>query len=269
MPTFQSTLPARGATRWTRWTRRFLSISIHAPRTGSDADGCAQGDSARSISIHAPRTGSDGVIGHKRFSQIDFNPRSPHGERLYRSYYLLAHNQISIHAPRTGSDQTATAEQKHSSDFNPRSPHGERRERHRSSPNNNYISIHAPRTGSDATRFSRCRRGEAFQSTLPARGATSRQGNRREDEAFQSTLPARGATKWYRSIPEPRTISIHAPRTGSDHLHALHQEGGILISIHAPRTGSDRRASAPEGVFVHFNPRSPHGERLCCLCRWK
>ena len=82
MPTFQSTLPARGATRWTRWTRRFLSISIHAPRTGSDADGCAQGDSARSISIHAPRTGSDGVIGHKRFSQIDFNPRSPHGERL-------------------------------------------------------------------------------------------------------------------------------------------------------------------------------------------
>ena len=40
---------------------------------------------------------------HKAFRVCDFNPRSPHGERLYRNnsnFFRL----ISIHAPRTGSD---------------------------------------------------------------------------------------------------------------------------------------------------------------------
>ena len=55
-------------------------------------------------------------------------------------------------------------------------------------------------------------------------------------------------------------ISIHAPRTGSD-LHALHQEGGILISIHAPRTGSDHHIRILLSADGDFNPRSPHGER--------
>ena len=79
------------------------------------------------------------------------------------------------------------------------------------------------------------------------------------------------------------TISIHAPRTGSDVLatNLSHLE---FISIHAPRTGSDGRSSsstmsplvfqstlpargATEAddfqvpYFEHFNPRSPHGER--------
>ena len=34
-------------------------ISIHAPRTGSDADISAIGKDKYNISIHAPRTGSD------------------------------------------------------------------------------------------------------------------------------------------------------------------------------------------------------------------
>ena len=56
---FQSTLPARGATkaRAQRWNR--LVISIHAPRTGSDAI-----DPLTNVAI-----------------SCDFNPRSPHGER--------------------------------------------------------------------------------------------------------------------------------------------------------------------------------------------
>ena len=35
----------------------------------------------------------------------------------------------------------------------------------------------------------------------------------------------------------------------------------IVISIHAPRTGSDQLAGAASGHPLHFNPRSPHGER--------
>ncbi len=78
------------------------------------------------------------------------------------------------------------------------------------------ISIHAPRTGSDMAK-----RGES-----------------RGRHAFQSTLPARGATDAAREADEIARISIHAPRTGSDwgeNPSALF----AYISIHAPRTGSD------------------------------
>ena len=55
---FQSTLPARGATLADVVPVPQLRISIHAPRTGSDADD------------------KKGLQKH-----LDFNPRSPHGER--------------------------------------------------------------------------------------------------------------------------------------------------------------------------------------------
>ena len=61
------------------------AISIHAPRTGSDA-AVAQAPSARRISIHAPRTGSDPTA-------------DPANEAI----------AISIHAPRTGSDERPDA----------------------------------------------------------------------------------------------------------------------------------------------------------------
>ena len=238
---FQSTLPARGATRAAQHQQKCNLISIHAPRTGSDehdlsvpclrrqfqstlpARGATNHNSRSSyachISIHAPRTGSD--------------PRD--------ATHLHQHH-ISIHAPRTGSD----------------SP-DESRERNRP------ISIHAPRTGSDG--ISRARRCAIlpFQSTLPARGATSPVRSQCSDTLFQSTLPARGATfrRFRRVLPlgfqstlpargatgscielfDAREISIHAPRTGSDDAHRLHRllDG---ISIHAPRTGSDPSAKA-------------------------
>ena len=56
---------------------------------------------------------------------------------------------------------------------------------------------------------------------------------------FQSTLPARGATNGISRYSMPLLISIHAPRTGSD--------------------GTDAASVAQD---CHFNPRSPHGERL-------
>ena len=102
-----------------------------------------------------------------------------------------------------------------------------------------------------------------FQSTLPARGATSiidgitgsidisihapRTGSdlnadyqRARDEEFQSTLPARGATESARRNEDAGNISIHAPRTGSDERLRHHGNQGETISIHAPRTGSDQ-----------------------------
>ena len=101
---FLSTLPVRGATVGIDLLRQGISISIHAPREGSDsADGDTLGEKLKflstlpvrgatrhlddrqgreMISIHAPREGSD---------------PAPHGSRHQRG--------ISIHAPREGSDR--------------------------------------------------------------------------------------------------------------------------------------------------------------------
>ena len=99
---FQSTLPARGATRRASGETSNGAISIHAPRTGSDRPpvGVVRG---QEISIHAPRTGSDGHT----------PPEVPQ-------------TLISIHAPRTGSDMSTSLYGVIGTHFNPRSPHGER-----------------------------------------------------------------------------------------------------------------------------------------------
>ena len=56
--TFLSTLPARGATAYSRYCPAYQGISIHAPREGSDPMDDI-GQSQKRISIHAPREGSD------------------------------------------------------------------------------------------------------------------------------------------------------------------------------------------------------------------
>ena len=101
---FLSTLPARGATRpLARTVLKFLKISIHAPREGSDARFIVYTADVM-ISIHAPREGSDRPL-----------------QRLHGSIQT-----ISIHAPREGSDSGARAFALDRYYFYPRSPRGER-----------------------------------------------------------------------------------------------------------------------------------------------
>ena len=57
--TFQSTRPARGATKITRRATKIKTISIHAPREGRDQVFNHIERFNRSISIHAPREGRD------------------------------------------------------------------------------------------------------------------------------------------------------------------------------------------------------------------
>ena len=124
---FQSTLPARGATQGRRCRARHPDISIHAPRTGSDT--AQRANHCRfSISIHAPRTGSDSANTSPDTSADRFQSTLPARGATPR------HNAIA-------------ASRSH---FNPRSPHGER------PPAKIQVS---PK--------------HLFQSTLPARGATT------------------------------------------------------------------------------------------------
>ena len=148
-----------------------IIISIHAPREGGDSGvrlvGCIRG-----ISIHAPREGGDD--GHREhFCRCRyFNPRPPRGGRRIAAAGRSMVYPISIHAPREGGDN------KNQNCFS----------------HDPKISIHAPREGGDWGRISLDPEDLKFQSTPPARGATSLYGMMAQDPVFQSTPPARGAT---------------------------------------------------------------------------
>ena len=145
----------------------------------------------------------------------DFNPRSPHGERLARK---------SVGSTSVGFQSTLPARG---------ATWSECRSARRSG-----ISIHAPRTGSDIfapPRFSLC----GISIHAPRTGSDLIQHPERRPQRFQSTLPARGATVKSIISALMGEISIHAPRTGSDKPALQTKKANLNISIHAPRTGSD------------------------------
>ena len=147
-----------------------------------------------------------------------------------------------------------------SADFNPRSPRGERLLRGNDLLLLDYFNPRSPR-------------GER-------RCCTAQRGI---DSVFQSTLPARGATSLRPYFNFFVWISIHAPREGSDgrrrrrctrfrHFNPRSPRGerpGLFrcfapmpaISIHAPREGSDVNQPSSSQPNRDFNPRSPRGER--------
>ena len=147
---FQSTLPARGATRAASQSQQppadFNPRSPHGERH----------DGRRRTSAAAK----------------DFNPRSPHGERPRAASQSQQPPAISIHAPRTGSDDTPRRRPPPADYFNPRSPHGERLSRfvypHRQC---QFQSTLPARGATCMLSFSVA--ASPFQSTLPARGATT------------------------------------------------------------------------------------------------
>ena len=182
-------------------SRKWRGISIHAPRTGSDAAVNAAIGQFADISIHAPRTGSDFCRRLPVPRGQYFNPRSPHGERRAKHDSLPPAIYISIHAPRTGSDAPSASRLTASRHFNPRSPHGERRRRTDPAEDPNQISIHAPRTGSDPRRQTALLHFCQISIHAPRTGSDRADAGERPGKRFQSTLPARGATRSGDSVP--------------------------------------------------------------------
>ena len=161
-------------------------------------------------------------------------------------YATTSYVDISTHAPRTGSDVVILELSSSTTPFQPTLPARGATRRSRPTESSSIISTHAPRTGSDNQPFFFVGVTSRFQPTLPARGATMASRASRSSELFQPTLPARGATKFKRPHVYYHVISTHAPRTGSDLLFWNCQV-----------------------LPLHFNPRSPHGERRCRLdCGW-
>ena len=103
-----------------------ITISIHAPREGSDSCSVIRAATARSISIHAPREGSDlYIMAFDRMLEISIHaPREGSDWRMPSRPEKT--QKISIHAPREGSDVYEYVRNCISENFYPRSPRGER-----------------------------------------------------------------------------------------------------------------------------------------------
>ena len=196
----------------------------------------------------------------KHITHTDFNPRSPHRERLIVFTFDVFVTIFQSTLPSQGATEI---------DRYPASA--------------GTISIHAPLTGSDPEQLRSRHIHKIFQSTLPSQGATVHNLGYEFMFVFQSTLPSQGATSYRVRRKNNTRISIHAPLTGSDYICGQHGYTWIIsihapltgsdagsdasvvqweISIHAPHTGSDRRHTATSTSYRHFNPRSPHRERL-------
>ena len=146
---FQSTHPARGATISSTVLFCHRGISIHAPREGCDLNFQFVKSTHSNFNPRTPRGVRRLSVPTKQQRQ-DFNPRTPRGVRLIVTEHAWKEGSISIHAPREGCDLWRALYRTDGSDFNPRTPRGVRQD------------------GSAYTE-----RREIFQSTHPARGATT------------------------------------------------------------------------------------------------
>ena len=192
--TFQSTLPARGATVSSHGSASHELTFQSTPPARGATQGHLSASRARQISIHAPREGSDATYSDRAGRICYFNPRPPRGERPARVVWMAQNNNYFNPRPPRGERQLTRSGVERENNFNPRPPRGERRAWER------VVSA-----------------GEPFQSTPPARGATPGRtlprlpgmnfnprpprGERlgswsiaAASSIFQSTPPARGAT---------------------------------------------------------------------------
>ena len=103
------------------------------------------------ISIHAPREGGDITVTASADKRIISIHAPREGGDPNSTIYYVWQEDISIHAPREGGDALQTAPYRRSN-----------------------ISIHAPREGGDRLMDKYPDHECQFQSTPPARGATTR-----------------------------------------------------------------------------------------------
>ena len=252
---FQPTLPARGATAFGVVQIVAIAISTHAPRTGSDE--ITPENDAHKIDFN-PRSPHGERLQADDASNIflNFNPRSPHGERPFRVASRFSPFFISTHAPRTGSDvvvDEAAADLR--VDFNPRSPHGERRcgaAHRRVSQNFNPRSPHGERR--------RVFLSLAIPKIISTHAPRTGSDCRRCRSTFRRNYFNPRSPHGERPVAAPAAlhgaISTHAPRTGSDCSLPCSTHRSF-ISTHAPRTGSDDHGQLVFHCERLFQPTLP------------
>ena len=240
---FQSTLPAWGATSGALLRGAPRTISIHAPRVGSDLDHLVKRP-CLCISIHAPRVGSDQSEQRTACRALaNFNPRSPRGERPLSMRRVRTISQFQSTLPAWGATRQAYRDGKSHGHFNPRSPRGERRQMHLH-PRQRRQHFN-PRSPRGERRRASCRSQRGRQISIHA--------------------PRVGSDVFVILVGEKARISIHAPRVGSDAGRDSSTSDSLHFNPRSPRGERPAGAMSSTRIGAHFNPRSPRGERRACL----
>ena len=191
--------------------------------------------------------------------------------------------KITIHAPREGSDSIFCSRSIWSSRFQSTLPARGATDLHLGAAGALVISIHAPREGSDSGCPAWCSSAWHFNPRSPRGERPWQSWPTPLWYGFQSTLPARGATVSFVSLPGSNSISIHAPREGSDYRTLRSAELLALFQSTLPARGATQshlrcthsiqfQSTLPArgatweytGGTIYeddFNPRSPRGER--------
>ena len=219
--TFQSALPARGAT-CARSTSRWRSCSFQSalPARGATR-GLLDVDQPDIVSIRAPRAGSDAIVAGLRQAGLRFNPRSPRGERRFVRVEMNRSDMFQSALPARGATSRRAPPCRASARFNPRSPRGERRARAAVAAMPAGVSIRAPRAGSDGARGAPC---------------VPRHVSIRAPRAGSDSDPEQPG--------EDHGVSIRAPRAGSDLTALRERETLRMFQSALPARGATARASA-------------------------
>ena len=209
---------------------------------------------------------------------MDFNPRSPCGERLLVALSGALSLPFQSTLPVWGATGSCGRISICPCNFNPRSPCGERRQSSGGLPSQLDFNPRSP-CGERPRRGNRPAALFIFQSTLPVWGATQLPrrvfcdvGRISIHAPRVGSDPPRPLQCPFHAYFNPRSpcgerlsgscptrpfykISIHAPRVGSDQLRSPCPKAG-QISIHAPRVGSDR-ANARAFLFLRISIHAP------------
>ena len=209
-----------------------------------------------------PARGATCCSQHDLLRQLNFNPRSPHGERHYQRRYCASAR----------------------SNFNPRSPHGERHcsgvvhgsmllEFQSTLPARgatqlkrdeahvcNRISIHAPRTGSDIGG------AELLNLLLEYFNPRSPHGERRIADCaidcsslhFNPRSPHGERHATLALLQSLHRISIHAPRTGSDAHSAMSLASQCSFQSTLPARGATRKVTILSIRIIGFAQKVYH-----------
>ena len=166
--------------------------------------------------------------------RTDFNPRSPCGERLKRSRVAPSIRLFQSTLPVRGATLHAMLDDQITK-----------------------ISIHAPRAGSDPCRSSASLSEANFNPRSPCGERPYVYMRQAGCVYFNPRSPCGERHTKGSGDTCGSTISIHAPRAGSDESalpHAFH----VRISIHAPRAGSDPEAAtmSPQQTISIHAPRA-------------
>ena len=169
---------------------------------------------------------------------MSFNPRAPRGARPSRIWRLQCGQRFQSTRPARGATQKLRRHVADDRGFNPRAPRGARPRDCRASP------------------LIRC-----FNPRAPRGARQSGSGWRERRYQFQSTRPARGATTEANQARSQERVSIHAPRAGRDADNRANFASGNRFQSTRPARGATRCVISVLVRWMSFNPRAPRGAR--------